>query len=101
MDRYTVILVIAAIILLLTAGCEESQQNGSKVWGNGDLPIDYVQMFGNDNNDRLNFWQNQVISNHEIALVELIKRVQALEMENPAELAERVRKVEDDQAKER
>jgi len=88
-----IVILIAVLVLMLLAGCEE--QNRSKVWGNGDLPADYVQTFGNDNTARLNFVQNQVINNHEKAITELLERVQTLEAENPAELACRVRKVEE------
>ena len=88
-----IVILIAVLVLMLLAGCEE--QNRSKVWGNGDLPADYVQTFGNDNTARLNFVQNQVINNHEKAITELLERVQTLEAENPAELACRVRKIEE------
>lgn len=91
MNRFIVILMIGLVLMVL-AGCEE--QNRSKVWGNGDLPADYVQTFGIDNTARLNFVQNQVINNHEKAITELLERVQSLEAENPAELACRVRNIE-------
>lgn len=67
MNRFIMILTVG-LVLLLFAGCEESQQNGSKVWGNGDLPLDYAQMFGTDNTSRLNFVQNKLINQHDAVI---------------------------------
>ena len=93
MNRFIVILTVGMVLMLLS-GCQDEQQNGSKVWGDGNPPADYVQMFGDDNIARLNFVQNEFINRHNQVLIELQTRIQALEMENPAELAKRVRDLE-------
>lgn len=91
--RLLVILIGALAAMILTlCGCQEEQR---KVWGTGELKADWTEFFGDDNGSRLDFVQTQRINGHNEALLELIKRVQALESENPAELAERVRKLED------
>lgn len=78
-----VILIMAAIALL--SGCQEERKQGK--WGEGDPPAKFQNIFGNENNARLNFIQSQAIS-------ELATRVRTLEAENPAELAKRVQKLE-------
>ncbi len=62
--------IIAAILFALAfavCGCNEAVIQ-PKVWGNGELPADYVQMFGNSNADRLNWNQNDRINKHEVLL---------------------------------
>lgn len=60
-----VMLVLTAAAFVLS-GCQESQ--APKVWGNGELPADYQEMFGNRNPDRLNYAQNDLINKHEVLL---------------------------------
>ncbi len=86
-------LALLIVLLALLTGCEESNQR--TLWGQGELPTDWQETFGADNGARLDFVQTQKINTQVQAMQELLKRVQALELENPAELAERVRKLED------
>ena len=86
-------LALLVVLLALLTGCEESNQR--TLWGQGELPTDWQETFGADNGARLDFVQTQKINTQAQAVQELLKRVQALELENPAELAERVRKLED------
>ena len=103
-----VIVIILTILSLVMCGCEEAQQQ--RLWGQGDPPADYQRMFGNSNIARLNFVQTNTINEMRAALygvdnrgvdgkIEhtqgIIERVRALEVENPAELAKRVRKLEE------
>lgn len=84
-------ITVVLIMFVLAVGCQEEQ----KVWGQGELQADWTEFFGTGNGSRLDFVQTQRINAHNATLQELIKRVQILEAENPAELAERVRKLED------
>lgn len=83
-------IAVVLIMLVLAMGCQEEQ----KVWGQGELGTKWTEFFGESNGSRLNFIQSQMIEGNKKGLGELLKRVQALEIENPAELAERVRKLE-------
>jgi len=70
------VLFIAMVILaLLFGGCTESK---APVWGKGDLPAEYVDMFGQGNSARLDWVQNKAIDN-------LVRRVAALEGNDPNE----------------
>lgn len=82
--------MILIVAMALLAGCNESQ----KTFGQGNLPENYQEFFGDTNLARLNFVQSQEIASQGKVLEELIKRVRFLEEENPAELAERVKKLE-------
>lgn len=92
--------VIVMVTATLLAGCQESQ----RVWGQGELPVDYQEMFGNSNSARLDYAQTQIINRHNgiiygfdtkdpneqpVRKRGLIERVTALES-----LEERVRKLE-------
>jgi hypothetical protein len=70
-----VLMFIAMAVILLLMGCTESEQ---PVYGNGEPPAEYQDYFGNDNGARLDFVQNQAIS-------ELALRVQVLEGVDPNE----------------
>ena len=76
-------------MLYFMSGCQESQR-----WGQGNPPAEYQALFGNDNTARLNFKQQQTLDTYRLAIVELADRLKVLEQENPAELAERVSKLE-------
>ena len=52
-----VMLILMLAVCLCLTGCTETQK-----YGNGDLPPDYVTMFGDDNGARLNFIQEQEIN---------------------------------------
>ena len=54
------VMVVLAIMALLFTGCEEAQRT-PKVWGQGDLPVAWQNMFGNDNLARLNYKQSIVL----------------------------------------
>jgi hypothetical protein len=59
-------MVLLALVLglaLLLYGCEEAQKTETPVWGQGELTPEYTVYFGNDNGARLDWMQNQVISN--------------------------------------
>lgn len=76
MKATMVLQVIAIIFMILTlftlCGCKESQQR--PVWGKGELPAEWQKYFpGNDNLNRLNFKQSQLID-------ELVRRVITLEV---------------------
>ncbi len=56
--------LILICLLLIFAGCNESQ----KTWGKGELPADYVALFGDDNTARLNKAQNDLLNKHQALL---------------------------------
>ena len=58
MNRFIALLLIVLTIAL--TGCQEDQKT-SKVWGNGDPPLEYQEMFGNSNTGRLDFVQSQEV----------------------------------------
>ena len=77
--------VVAAVIIitgliLSIAGCQpQAEVIPDKVWGQGDLPDDWQEFFGNENMARLNFVQTQSINNQGKAIAELAERVRKLE----------------------
>lgn len=80
----TVIAIEIAIVLwimLIFGGSSEPP-----TWGRGDLPETYLANFGNSNNARLNYVQNQVIDKHNEILKVLAKRLLALEAVDPNEV---------------
>lgn len=100
MRRWILILLVAGLV----SGCIESEQS-PQVWGRGDPPVAWRNMFGDDNIARLNFVQTNNINRNQgmifgidIEGVDgkpvhkrgLIERVTTLE-----DLVERVRKLEE------
>jgi hypothetical protein len=63
---------IAVIVFL-------SSPDEPPVWGKGDLTPEYQKFFGDNNGARLDFVQDQVMDKHGKILLELSKRVIALE----------------------
>ena len=61
-----IVMVVLAGVAFILSGCQESQQ--PKVWGKGELPADYIEMFGTSNAARLNYAQNDMINKHEALL---------------------------------
>ncbi len=61
------IIVCLLVISFLASGCVETQ----KVWGKGELPADWVAMFGDDNPSRLNKAQNDMLNRHEVLILGL------------------------------
>ncbi len=59
------------------------------VWGNGELPDEFQQFFGTSNSARLDYVQNQAINKHGLIIVEIAKRLLALEVTDPNGLVER------------
>lgn len=53
------------------------------VWGQGELPVDHQEFFGNDNTARLDYVQNRVLDRHGAILKEIAIRVLALEAVDP------------------
>ena len=92
------LVILGLLALSLIAGCQEEQ----KVWGKGDPPMAYQEIFGNDPTARLNYVQTQQLDRNSFIIygVEgkdpngqpirkrgLIERITALE--------DRVKKIED------
>ena len=76
-------LVLAVLVALAfcVVGCEETRQTSqSKVWGQGDPPAGWQDMFGNDNIARLNFVQTNALNSQGQAFAELAERVRKLEV---------------------
>ncbi len=53
------------------------------VWGQGELPADHQEFFGDGNASRLNYVQNRVLNKHDAILKILAVRVLALEAVDP------------------
>ncbi len=98
------VMAVLAIMALLFAGCKEAQRT-PQVWGQGELPIRFQELFGKSNLARLNFVQTQRADNHQALIYGidakdpngqtvrkrgLIERITALEA-----LEERVKKLEE------
>lgn len=56
-------IVALVVISILLAGCQEEQK--SKVWGKGELPAPWRELFGKDNISRLNFAQTEASNRHQ------------------------------------
>lgn len=56
MNRFIVLAMIVLTIAL--TGCQEEK----KVWGNGNPPLEYQEMFGNSNTARLDFVQTEQLN---------------------------------------
>ena len=54
------VMAVLAMVALLFAGCQEAQQT-PRDWGQGDLPVAWQSMFGNDNLAHLNYKQSLVL----------------------------------------
>ena len=63
-----------------------SEPNEPPVWGNGELPVEHIKFFGTSNSARLDYVQNQAISKHGLIIVEIAKRILALEDTDPNEV---------------
>lgn len=101
-DRFWLWVAMLAVVALVW-GCNETQQR--QVWGQGDPPAAWQDMFGNENIARLNFVQSNVINRnqgvifgidtegvdgkpvHKRGLIERVTKLEGLE--------ERVRKLEE------
>ncbi len=75
-------IVIVCLCMALVSGCVEERQV-PKVWGKGDLPAEFLEHFGTDNNARLNFVQTQAINKHGEIIREIAKRLLLLEGADP------------------
>lgn len=79
MRRLCLILIgITGFLLLVLGGCNEAQIS-RKVWGQGDLPSDWQDFFGEGNIARLDFVQTQAINKQGQAIAVLAERVRKLE----------------------
>lgn len=58
-------LTATILLALVVGGCNEAQQVPQQRWGQGELPEDWQNTFGNDNLARLNFAQTQRINQHQ------------------------------------
>ena len=87
--KYDVLLAMIAIAVIcvgmfLLQGCSADQQiEQAPVWGEGDLPAEYLAVFGNDNVARLVYMQNQVQNRHAALIRELAIRVLTMEGVDP------------------
>lgn len=102
-------LAVIAICLMMAfmSGCVEEERT-SKVWGDGELPADFISFFGTDNGARLDKAQNDMLNRHQAVihgvdqtegdkkkhipgLVDIVmaldRRVKALEAVDPNEVA--------------
>lgn len=75
MNRFIVLLLIVLTIAL--TGCQEEK----KVWGKGELPADWIETFGDDNQSRLLYVESQIID-------KINKRLIVLEEEAIPEVVE-------------
>lgn len=75
-----VILICLAMVFL--SGCIEEEQRPQQ-WGQGELPADHQEYFGNDNTARLDYVQNRVLDKHGAILKVIAIRVLALEAVDP------------------
>lgn len=75
-------IVLVCLLMAFMSGCEESQQP-AKVWGQGELPADHQDFFGNDNTARLDYVQNRLLDKHSAILKVIAIRVLALEAVDP------------------
>ena len=71
-------LLFLVVLMIILSGCQV-EVIPDKVWGQGDLPEDWQEFFGNENMARLNFVQTQSINNQGKAIAELAERVRKLE----------------------
>jgi hypothetical protein len=62
-----VAIILVCLFMAFTSGCIEEQQT-PKVWGNGELPEDFVSFFGTGNNARLNKAQNDLLNMHNVTI---------------------------------
>lgn len=53
------------------------------VWGQGELPAEYIRFFGTGNGARLDFMQNRVIDKNVVIIKEMARRIIALEYVDP------------------
>ena len=81
----TIIVIMSILILMLLAlsiaGCTESEKR--PVYGQGETTLEYQSYFGNGNLARLNFRQTNTINSQGQAIAELAERVRKLEESNP------------------
>ncbi len=56
-------IILMCLALVACGGCEEAMQQAK--WGQGDPPVEWQNMFGNDNIARLNFVQTQAANQHQ------------------------------------
>jgi hypothetical protein len=68
-----IIFIVVIVLATLFAGCTESER---PVYGQGNPPAEYQEVFGNENGARLDFVQNRAIS-------ELSARIGRLEGGDP------------------
>ena len=61
MKKLFMIVVIVSMVMIV--GCEEP-----KLWGKGDPPQDWQDVFGNDNLARLNFKQTETINKQQAVI---------------------------------
>ena len=71
MKKMILILMIACVLL---SGCTEAEK---PVYGKGNPPAEYQELFGNDNSARLDFMQNRAIEQ----LSKRIARLEAVDLE--------------------
>lgn len=76
MKELCIILIILFALALLVAGCQEQQR---KIYGQGNIPLDWQVYFGNDNIARLDYMQTRAINQQGQTLTELAERVRKLE----------------------
>lgn len=79
----TCLCFVITVLILLLCGCDKKP---SKVWGEGELPVDWMFYFGDDNTARLDYVQTQRINKQGQALAELREMVRKLgERKDPNE----------------
>ncbi len=81
-------IIVVCVIMAFMSGCDEAQQK--PVWGNGELPADHQEFFGNDNTARLDYVQNRVLDKHAAILKIIAIRVLALEAVDPNAVTDRL-----------
>ena len=72
-----VLFIVLMVLALLVSGCNEAQR---PVYGQGNLPAQWQEMFGKDNGSRLDFIQNQIIVElRDKTIKDMEVRIKALE----------------------
>jgi len=72
--KNVILLILLILALMLTAcGCQ-----GQQVWDSGGPPLEWRELFGNDNVSRFLFAQNQVVNNQAEAIKSLDERMNDL-----------------------
>ena len=74
-------MILVVVICLGCGGCQEEV----KVWGNGDLPVEWSVTFGEENISRLAFVNTQRVNKLGTMIEELKKSIDEIVLNDPNE----------------